>query len=158
MSNEQDLKDKFWSAFKEHPVIMLGLAIESGVSRPMTAQFQGDSDSCWFFTTKDGDLFQRFTEDHRAVATYCAKDQRLFANVLGKLTLEAERDMVDRLWNRYVAAWFEGKDDPNLALLRFDATSAEIWLNETGLLAGVKLLLGADPKREYADHVAKVAM
>jgi general stress protein 26 len=158
MSQEQELKEKFWSAFKAHPVIMVGLSVESGVSRPMTAQFEGDSNSWWFFTTKDGEFFRKFTEDHRAVATYCAKDHGLFATVAGHLTLEVDRGMIDRLWNRLVAAWFEGKDDPKLALLRFDGDSAEIWLNETGLLAGVKLLLGGDPKREYADHVVKVAL
>ena len=56
-----------------------------------------------------------------------------------------------------VAAWFEGgKDDPNLVLLRLDAETAEIWLNESNLLAGVKMLLGADPKKDYQDKVADV--
>ncbi|MES0090053.1 pyridoxamine 5'-phosphate oxidase family protein [Mesorhizobium sp. M0030] len=39
----------------------------------------------------------------------------------GKLSLDNNRAVIDRLWNRFVAAWFEGgKDDPKLALLRFD--------------------------------------
>ena len=61
------------------------------------------------------------------------------------------------MWNRYVAAWFEqGKDDPKLALLRLDAEHAEIWLNASSLLAGVKMLLGVDPKSDYQDKVAEV--
>ena len=36
-----------------------------------------------------------------------------------------DRAAIDRLWNRFVAAWFEkGKDDPKLALLRFDPERA----------------------------------
>ena len=31
---------------------------------------------------------------------------------------------------------------------------AQVWLNDHGLLAGMKLLLGRDPKKEYADKVA----
>ena len=63
------------------------------------------------------------------------------------------------LWNPYIAAWFEGgKDDPKLALLRFDAEKAEIWLNENSLFAGVKMLLGADPKQDYKDKVAEVSL
>ena len=65
--------------------------------------------------------------------------------------------MIDRLWNRFVAAWFEGgKDDPKLALLRFDVRDGQIWLNEHSLFAGVKLMLGQDPKEEYKDKVAAV--
>ena len=67
--------------------------------------------------------------------------------------------MVDKLWNPFVAAWFEGgKDDPNLQLLRFEPERAQIWLNGSSLLAGMKMLLGADPKKEYADKVAEVSL
>jgi hypothetical protein len=42
------------------------------------------------------------------------------------------------------------------ALLRFDAERAEIWLDGSSLVAGIKLLLGADPKQDYKDKVAEV--
>ena len=32
----------------------------------------------------------------------------------------------------------------------------QVWLNDSGVLAGVKLLLGRDPKKEYAGKVADV--
>lgn len=67
--------------------------------------------------------------------------------------------MVDRLWNPYVAAWYEGgKDDPKLALLRLDADHAQIWLNGSSLLACIKVLLGVDPKKDYQDKVADVPL
>ncbi len=68
--------------------------------------------------------------------------------------------MIDRLWNRYVAAWFEGgKDDPKLCLLRFDPAEAEIWLDASSIVAGVKMLLGfGDPKKDYEDSVASVKL
>jgi Pyridoxamine 5'-phosphate oxidase like len=74
----------------------------------------------------------------------------------GGLTLDNDRATIDRLWNRFVAAWLPGgKDDPKLALLRFDAEGAEIWLDDSSLLAGIKLLLGADPKEEYKSACAR---
>ena len=67
--------------------------------------------------------------------------------------------MIDRLWNRFVAAWYAGgKADPKLCLLRFDPERGQIWLNENSLLAGVKLLLGRDPKQDYKDKVANVRL
>ena len=67
--------------------------------------------------------------------------------------------MVDKLWNRFVAAWFEGgKDDPRLALLRLDPERAQIWLDGSSVGAGIKLLLGIDPKRDYRDKVAEVTL
>ena len=73
------------------------------------------------------------------------------------MVIDTDRAVIDRLWNRFVAAWFEGgKDDPKLALLRFDAERAEIWLDESSLLAGIELLFGGDPKQDYSDKVAEV--
>jgi general stress protein 26 len=67
--------------------------------------------------------------------------------------------VVDRLWNRFIAAWFEGgKDDPKLGLLRFDTERAEIWEDEWSLVAGIKLLMGVDPKKDYKDKVAEIAL
>ena len=54
------------------------------------------------------------------------------------------------------AAWYEGgKDDPKPALLRFHAERAEIWLDASSPVAGIRLLLGADPKEDYRGKVAE---
>ena len=75
------------------------------------------------------------------------------------LQLDNDRRNIDRLWNRFVAAWFEGgKEDPKLALLRLNAERAEIWLDGSSLVAGIRLLLGVDPKESYKDQVAKVTL
>ena len=67
--------------------------------------------------------------------------------------------MIDRLWNKYIEAWYEGgKSDPKLRLLRLDAERAEIWENASSTVAGIKLMLGMDPKEDYKDKVAKVSL
>ena len=65
-----------------------------------------------------------------------------------------------RNWdNAPFAKWFEGgKTDPKLHLLRFDVRDAQIWLNDHSLFAGIKLLLGRDPKEDYKDKVAEVRL
>ena len=45
---------------------------------------------------------------------------------------------------------------PNLTLLRLDPDDAQIWENGSSLLAGIKLMFGADPKKDYKDKVASV--
>jgi hypothetical protein len=63
------------------------------------------------------------------------------------------------LWNPFVAAWYEGgKTDPKLQLIRLDGEAAQIWLNENSLLAGIKMMLGSDPKKDYQDKVAEVRL
>jgi general stress protein 26 len=139
---------------------MLGLdGIEDGHARPMTAQLDGEKGPIWFFTARDNALVQKLAHGNSAIAIFAAKNHDLFATLHGSLTIDTDRTMIDRLWNRFIAAWYQGgKDDPNLVLLRFDAEKAEVWLDASSIVAGIKMLLGVDPKKDYRDKVGEVSL
>ena len=160
MPTPQELEAKFWKALKSDMTMMLGLdGVEDGHARPMTAQVEGDRPPIWFFTSRDNEIVKKLSAGNRAIATFASKDHGLFATVHGRLVAQNDRAVIDRLWNTHVAAWYEGgRDDPKLVLLRLDAERAQIWENATTLFAGIKLLLGADPKEEYKEKVAKVKL
>jgi general stress protein 26 len=162
MPTPAEIEAKFWKSLRSDMTLMLGLVgVEDGHAQPMTAQLgEGEGGGpIWFFTTKDNDLVAAMRQDGRAMAHFVSKGHDLFASVEGTLVPDNDRATIDRLWNRFVAAWFPGgKDDPNLQLIRFDGDSAQIWLNENSLFAGVKMLLGADPKKDAQDKVAQVEL
>lgn len=160
MSNEAELVAKFWKALKSDRTAMIGLPdVDQGRTQPMTAQIEGDEGGpIWFFTASDTDLVGAVGGGAAGVLHFVDKGQHLFASVSGRMTVDTDRAVVDRLWNPFVAAWYEGKDDPKLRLLRFEPGDAQIWLNENNLFAGLKMLLGADPKAEYKDKVAQTRL
>ena len=163
MDRHPDIEARFWKALKADRTAMLGLSgIEEGHSQPMTAQLldeHEDGGPIWFFTANDTDLVRALGQGHRAQLHFSSMGHNLFAAVHGELTPFNDLATIDRLWNRFVAAWFEGgKLDPKLQLLRFEPDRAQIWLNENSMLAGVKLLLGRDPKQEYQAKVADVRL
>lgn len=154
------LEAKFWKALKSDRTMMLGLdGVEDGHARPMTAQFENDRSPLWFFCSSDNGLIPLLRNDSRAIAVFVSEDHELFATLSGRLSLDSDKATINRLWNSFVAAWFEGgRDDPKLRLLRLDAEEGEIWLNENSLMAGVQMLLGIDPKKAYRDKVATVQL
>ncbi|MGN6235866.1 pyridoxamine 5'-phosphate oxidase family protein [Dyella sp.] len=157
MSTEQKLEEKLWSALSSDRTVMLGLnGVEDGHARPMTALVEGDRGPIWFFTSQSNAVVENLARSDRAIAAFSAKNHDLFASIHGKLSVDQDRQVIDRLWNPFIAAWYDGKDDPKLVLLRFDAEHAEVWLNESNLVAGVKMLFGADPKKDYRDKVGDV--
>jgi general stress protein 26 len=160
MPTPHELEAKFWKRLQSDMTLMLGLnGIEDGHARPMTAQVPDARGPIWFFTSKDTAIAKNVGSGTRAIATFASKDHDLFATIHGHVRLDNDRATIDRLWNRFVAAWFEGgKEDPKLALLRLDPERAEIWEDASSLLSGIKLMLGADPKEDYKDKVAKVAL
>ncbi len=160
MTTPQDLEAKFWKALGSDRTVMLGLeGVTDLAPRPMTAIIENRHGPIWFFTARDNGVVQKLGEGSRALATFSSKGHDLFASVHGNLAIDNDRVVIDRLWNSFIAAWFEGgKDDPQLTLLRFDAEHAEIWADASSLLAGIKILLGMDPKKEYKDKVADVRL
>jgi general stress protein 26 len=161
MAQEQELKEKLWKALKSDMTVMLGLTDDvEGDARPMTAQIEeGDQGPIWFFTSKETEIARKLRAKRPAMATFASKSHDLFATIHGSLSLDTDRKVIDRLWNPFVAAWFEnGKDDPQLALLRFDPERAEVWIDASSFVAGVKLLLGFDPKKEYRDKAGDVRL
>lgn len=160
MTDRHDLEGKFWKALKSDRTMMLGIdGAQDGHARPMTAQFENDRGPIWFFCSDDNGLLPLLGSADRAIATFAAKDHDLFATVHGRLSLDMDPATIDRLWNRFVAAWFQGgRNDPKLRLLRLDTEKAEIWLDENSLFAGMKMLMGIDPKADYKDKVGTVAL
>ncbi|MGH8173727.1 MAG: pyridoxamine 5'-phosphate oxidase family protein [Rhodanobacteraceae bacterium] len=160
MPTPHELESRFWKELGSQRTMMLGLdGQDDGHVRPMTAQFEDSRSPIWFFTSKDNALVQQIGASDRAIASFTSKGHDLFASLHGRLAVENDRTTIDRLWNPFVAAWFEGgKEDPKLALLRLDAERAEIWLNASSLISGVKMLFGVDPKEDYKDHVADVSL
>lgn len=156
MPNHHEFAEEFWDAVRSDMTVMLGTS--EFAPRPMTAQFDGDDKTIYFFTATDTDLGKTGTSPLKAMLIYAAKGHDLFATVNGTLKARNDRALIDRLWNRYVAAWFEGgKDDPKLCLLHFEPGQAEIWKDASSLVAGAKLFLGiGDPKEDYKDSAAKV--
>jgi general stress protein 26 len=159
MTTPKDLEDKFWLMLKADRTVMLGLTGDNpDHAQPMTALFEGERGGpIWFFTSNETDLSAQIGDGVRAMMQFVAKTHDVFACVDGRLQPDNDRRVIDRLWNPFVAAWYEGgKEDPKLLLLRFDLDSAKIWLNENSLFAGIKMLLGVDPKEENKDKVAVV--
>lgn len=164
MTDKAEIERRFWDALRSDMTLMLTCdGAEDGHSQPMTAQFDPQVPEghgpIYFFTTRNNGLVKAMAAGARGTAHFAAKDHDLFACLHGNLVLDGDRLAIKRLWNPFVAAWFEkGEDDPELQLVRFDTESAEIWLNENSLFAGLKLLFGSDPKKDYRDKVAEVSL
>ncbi len=157
MPTPKELEAKLWKALESDRTVMLGIdGAEGGYTRPMTAIVEDGHGPLWFFAGKPNALVDMADSGRPVIASFSSKGHDLFASISGQLHVDNRREVIDRLWNPFIAAWFDGKDDPKLVLLRMDADHAEIWENENNLLAGIKLMLGVDPKKDYADHQANV--
>ena len=158
--NAKDIEQKFWKTLESDMTMMLGLVgTDDSHMRPMTAQLDGHKGPIWFFGSNESDLVKNLKGNHAAISTFVSKGNDVFATVHGTLRLDNDRKMIEKFWNPFVAAWYEGgKTDPKLALLRFDLKEAQVWVDGSSIMAGIKMLLGIDPKESYKDNVAELKL
>lgn len=140
MADDRTTIDDFFKALKHSPFVMIGLDDTTDHSQPMTAQIDDDvTDRVWFFTGRDNKL----ATGGPAMAQFVAKGHDFFACLHGVLAEEPDRAMIDRLSSRQIDAWFpQGRDDPNLLLLRYDLDSAEMWQADANMISAVTQIFG----------------
>jgi general stress protein 26 len=154
MADTQEIKRTLWKKMAASPFVMVGLADGSAHSEPLTAQLDDDQvDTLFFFTGKDN----RLAGGGKVMAQFVSKGHDFFACLSGTIARDDDFGMIDKLWNKQVEAWFPGgKDDPNLALLRLDIDSAELWEADMSLTGMVKMLFGAKINPSEEGSHAKV--
>jgi general stress protein 26 len=155
MADAAELKKDLWKRMEQSPFIMIGLTGDHEHSEPLTAQLDKDQvDTLWFFIGKDN----RLAKGGAAMAQYVSKGHDLFACLSGSVRVDNDRSMIDELWSKQVEAWFPGgKDDPNLALLRFDINSAELWETDMSLTGKLKMIFGGKIRPDEEGSHAKVS-
>ncbi len=156
MTDTADLKKKFWKSLADSPFLFLQLDAQPDTAVPMTAQLDKDANGAiWFFTGKD----HAFAAGGSSTATFVGKGHDMFARFRGNLVTETSRERLDKQWNRVIEAWFpQGKDDPNLLMLRMDLGGIEIWNSDLGFIDNAKMLLGFDTREDAKQEHTKTIL
>ena len=153
-ADPQQLKTDMWKKMADSPFVMVGPADGSTHSEPLTAQLDEDQvDTLFFFIGKDN----RVAGKSDLMLQFVSKGHDFFACLSGKGRIDNDFAQIEKLWNNQVEAWFPGgKNDPNLALLRVDIDSAELWETDMSLSGRVKMLFGGKIRSDESGSHAKV--
>src|SRR5690349_16507058 len=85
--------------------------------RPMSIAQVEDDGTLWFLTSVSSAKVQELTDDSRAMVSLQRSSQ--FVTLNGNVQFVHDRIKIHKLWKVTDGAWFQGKDDPDIVLLRF---------------------------------------
>lgn len=120
---------------EDHTIAMLMTMIgDRHSSRPLTCA--GIDESRMSFLVDASTEWATAVASGSAVAHLTVADERhnVYVALNGVATVTTDRAEIDRLWNPAAGAFFAGEDDPNLAVLHFDATDGEYWDGPSGMI------------------------
>lgn len=141
MANEtvrEENIEKLREMIKDIEIAMLTTVEPDGTlrSRPMATQqtdFDGD---LYFFTREHSGKVAEIEQDRHVNVAYAKPDDQRYVSVSGKARLIRDKQKIDELWSPALKAWFpNGKDDPELALLKVTVEQAEYWDAPSGFIA-----------------------
>ncbi len=122
-----DPKKQLFDQIDEISAGMLGLDLSRQHMQPMAPLVDVEGERIWFFAKNDSDLVKSIDGEAAAHFVVVGDDHDYHACVSGTLRTNKKQDRIDAYWNSVVAAWFDGKDDPNLTMLEFVPRDAAIW-------------------------------
>lgn len=136
---QQERIEKLRELIKEIDFAML-TTIDAGGnlrSRPMStqkAEFDGD---VWFITADDTTMAGEIRRDNRVNVSYAQPNKQRYISVSGTAELLYDRAKIEEFWSPFYNVYFpNGKDDPNLRLIKIKVDKAEYW-DSKGLIPTV---------------------
>ena len=121
---------KLGDLIKPIETAMLTTRDKSGsmVSRPLQTLKLNDHGELIFFTSAASDKVAQLTEDHDVNLAYAQPSEHCYVSVRGRARLDRDRETIDELWSSVQRIFFpEGKDDPDLMVLRVKVRDAVYW-------------------------------
>jgi len=125
-------KQLIWNLINEIKVGMLVTKEaneDEGVrARPMSLVQDAYDGTLFFYTSKIASKAFEIEDDREVCLTFSNPKDNTYVSLTGKARVSEDKDLIDRYWNPWVAAWFEnGKDDPDLAMLKVKISKGEHW-------------------------------
>ena len=101
-------------------------------ARPMSNNGEVEWDgSSWFFAPSDGRLVAELRRDPSTLATYRADDRFAWVALSGSASIVDDPRAKRERWLSELDRWFpNGPEDPNVTLIRVDATAAQWWTEQ----------------------------
>ena len=151
MSN--DLKTEFWSRIAKVQAGML--QAENARPVPMSPYAEEKEGAIWFITADGTDVVKAAQGGSSASLQVADSSAHLYATVEGRIDLVQDRAKLDELWNSVASAWFEeGRDDPDIRLVRMQPERAEVWATDgaAGFFYEIAKANLTDDKPDMGEH------
>ena len=104
---------------------------DGSTCRPMSAIKVCDQGNIWFFSEKDSDKNKAIASDKNVQLFFSHPAKGSYMVVNGEAKIILDKTKIEELWTPLAKIWFkEGKDDPNISIIKVTPTTAYYWDTE----------------------------
>ena len=136
--NETDTKENIYDAeaIKKLKEIAEGARIcffttninaELPQSAPMAIQRVCDKGNLWFISSKESTRNHQILANNKVYLHFANTGSSEYIFLLGEATIHDDKATIEENWTPFAKAWFEGKDDPRVSIIKVKPTEAFYW-------------------------------
>lgn len=125
-----EARQKVWDMIKDIRVTLMATQDSNGKlhARPMVATQENFDGTLWFFTRADSRKVEEIEQNPAVLLNYAEPSDQNYVAITGTAEIVRDRQLIQDMWSEGMRTWFpDGKEDPNIALVRVNAESAEYW-------------------------------
>lgn len=106
-------------------------------SRPMGLQETDESGNLWFISSSTSNKNFEIKEDRRVQLFFMNNSDSEYLSVYGEASIYKDRSTIEDKWSPMANAWFDGKDDPNVSIIRVEPKETYYWDTKAGKLVSL---------------------
>lgn len=112
-------------------------------SRPMYLQEVDKSGNLWFISSTESGKNMDIEQDNRVQLFFMNNGKSEYLSVYGKAYIYTDKTTIEEKWSIFANAWFDGKDDPTVSILRVSPENSYYWDTKAGKLVSLISFVGA---------------
>ncbi len=142
----QEAIDKFKELVKHESTCLFTTQLTQVplTTRPMGVQKVCDQGNFWFLSSSDSDKNAEIRIDNRVQLFFINTSDYEFLSLYGTASITRDQQKIDELWSDIANAWFEGKEDPRVTVIKVTPEEGFYWDTKSGkLVSMIKILASA---------------
>ena len=101
-------------------------------ARPMSLQECDDEGNLWFISSKESNKNMEITRDNTVQLYFMNDSDYEYLSVLGQAFIYDDKSTIEDKWSVFANAWFDGKNDPNVSIIRVTPKEVYYWDTKAG--------------------------
>ena len=102
-------------------------------TRPMAVREVDDEGNLWFISSASSQKNTEIKEDESVQLIFAKPSSTQFLSLYGKASIFRDQEKIKDLWTPIANAWFEeGKNDPDVTVLKVSPSAAYYWDTPNG--------------------------
>lgn len=96
-------------------------------SRPMSLKQCDEDGDLWFVSSDISHKNKEIEKDNRVQLFFINNTDLQYLSVYGRATIYHDKATIDDKWKQARTRWFDGKDDPNITVIRVTPERMDYW-------------------------------